>query len=147
MKRETWTSRDGPVLTAIVDLADEGRVHVSPHDVAERTGFDLRTVELALAALASESPPFFQFTDCTGFGDDIRTIDNIRDVSGHARRTVGTWPTPEVLADRLVAGLQQAADNAEDEEEAGRLRRAGQAVSGLGRDVLVNVLGSALGGG
>lgn len=147
MPQETWSTRDEPVLEAIVELVDEGAMRVRPDDLVEQTGFTLETVQRALVALAGEFPPFFEFTDVTSNGSKIREIDAIRNPSGHARRTVKTWPTPEVLADRVIAGLQEAADATDDEEEASRLRRTGQWFGAAGRDVLVSVIGSAMGGG
>lgn len=36
-------------------------------------------------------------------------------LTGHARRTVGTWPTPDAWADGLVEALAEAADQETDE--------------------------------
>ncbi|WP_020387712.1 hypothetical protein [Kribbella catacumbae] len=59
--------------------------------------------------------------------------------TGHARRVVGAWPTPESLADRIIAALNDAADNEPDEAKKGKLRRAAEAVAGVGRDILTDV--------
>lgn len=147
MPQETWSTRDEPVLEAIVEMTDEGAMRVRPDDLTKRTGFELETVQRALVALAGEHPPFFEFSDATSMGSTIREIDNIRNPSGHARRTVKTWPTAETLADRLIAGLEQAADETTDEEEASRLRRTGQWFGAAGRDVLVNIISSTMTGG
>lgn len=147
MPQETWSTRDEPVLAAIVELVDNGAMSVGPHDLVKHTGFDLETVQRALVALAAENPPFFEFSDMTGLDSEIREIENIRNPTGHARRTVRTWPTAETLADRIIAALEQAAAETENEEEAGRLRRAGRWFSAAGRDVLVNVVSTAMTGG
>lgn len=147
MPKETWSTRDEPVLEAIVELVDDGAMRVTPQDLVKHTGFELGTVQRALVALAAEEPSFFEFSDMTTMGSAIREIDNIRNPSGHARRTVKTWPTAETLADRLIAGLEQAADETTDEEEASRLRRTGQWFGAAGRDVLVNIISSTMTGG
>ncbi|MGP4030066.1 hypothetical protein [Actinomadura sp. 3N407] len=146
MLEETWSTRDEPVLEAIVELIDAGNRLVRPHDLASHTGLDIETVQRALVALAHEDPPLFEYTDSTTYGSKYTELDSIRNPTGHARRTVRTWPTAETLADRLIAALQEAADNTEDEEQAGRLRRTGQWFGSAGRDVLVNLIASTITG-
>ncbi len=47
---ETWTSRDLPVLTAIVEVFERtGRV-MSPNEIVEQSGLDADQVETALRA-------------------------------------------------------------------------------------------------
>ncbi|MBP2704422.1 hypothetical protein JOL79_11415 [Microbispora sp. RL4-1S] len=133
----TWESRDLPVLKAIVELADEGEDRIDRSFIEERTGMGHDEVQRALRALAHEEPPFFGYTDTPGYGR--KEILMVFDVTGHARRTVGTWPTPESLADRIVAGLSAAADAESDEERRGWLKRTAAWFGGAGRDVLVDV--------
>ena len=55
---ETWTSRDLPVLTAIVEVFERtGRV-MRPNEIVEQSGLDADQVETALRALEGEDPPF-----------------------------------------------------------------------------------------
>jgi hypothetical protein len=60
--------------------------------------------------------------------------------TGHARRVVGAWPTPEGLADRIIATLNEAAYNEPDEAKKGKLRRGADAVAGVGKDMLTDVM-------
>jgi hypothetical protein len=54
----TWTSRDLPVLTAIVEVYERtGRV-MRPNEIVEQPGVDADHVEAALRALEGEDPPF-----------------------------------------------------------------------------------------
>lgn len=146
MAHETWSTRDEPVLEAIVELLDAAARAVDPPELAERTGLDVESVRRAIIALAHEDPPFFTYSDFSALNGptDLRVI---RNVTGHARRTVGAWPTPEMLADRLIAGIEQAANETDNEEEASRLRRTGQWFGAAGRDVLVNIISTAMTGG
>ncbi|MFG2001705.1 hypothetical protein ACGFNU_21395 [Spirillospora sp. NPDC048911] len=144
---DTWGSRDEPILRAIVELADEGAPHIMPGQLVERTGMDATSVARALNALAREEPPFFQFEDVAELGADGTNILFVHGPTGHARRAVGAWPTPEKLADRIVEGLLREADATEDEEQAGRLRRTASWFGSAGRDILVNVIASGMGGG
>jgi hypothetical protein len=141
----TWTDRDLPVLKAIVELDDEGAYLFGPRELMKHTGLPYGTIRQALIALAGEQPPFFDYTD--GSDDESREIAAIKNISGHARRTVGTWPTPESLAEQIIAGLNAAAEQAPDEEQRSRLQRAAASIAGVGRDVTVNVIATALGQG
>jgi hypothetical protein len=138
----TWETRDLPVLEAIVRLYDEGNQAVEARELTERTGFDYETVQQALWALAYEQPPFFDPIDTSTFG--ARDMAAVRSVSGHARRTVGAWPTPEGLADRIIAALNEAADNEPDEVKKGKLRRGAEAVGGVGKGVITDVLAQVI---
>ncbi|MEV4287379.1 hypothetical protein AB0K40_17885 [Nonomuraea bangladeshensis] len=140
----TWETRDLPVLKAIVEMTDEGAWHIKPQEVAERTGLSQDDVEVAFAALAAEHPPFFSFIDATSLASKRREIGRVYNPTGHARRTVGTWPTAERLADRIIVGLERAADAEEDEEKRGRLKRMAAWFGGAGREVLIEVAGSAI---
>jgi hypothetical protein len=142
--RMTWEQRDLPVLRSIVELTDEGGRYIQPQQIAERTGLDTIAVQRALNALAAEDPSFFEFVDSTALGSASREIGYVKDPTGHARRAVGTWPTADALADRIIAGLNQAADAEEDEDRRGRLRRTAAWFGGAGRDILVNVAGTAI---
>ncbi|MDZ5445742.1 hypothetical protein U2F26_23925 [Micromonospora sp. 4G57] len=137
MVNPTWEERDLPVLRAIVEMSDEGAWIIEPDEIAERVGFDEAKVKSALFALAAEYPPFFSYKDLTTYGG--RDIGFISQPTGHARRTVGTWPTPESLADRLVQAMSEAADKEPDEEKRGRLKTAASWFGNAGRDVLVDV--------
>lgn len=106
------------------------------------TGFEDATVQKALQALADEDPPFFDFSDASSMAG--RFIAAVANPTGHARRTVGAWPTAESLADRLVSALTQAADNEPDEEKRGWLKKTALWLGSAGRDIAVDIAGTAL---
>jgi hypothetical protein len=134
----TWESRDLPVLRAIVEASDDGADHVEPEEIGRRTGLDEATVQRALWALAGENPPYFTYIDFTGMGS--KEMGPVTGVSGHARRTVGTWPTPDAWAEQLIKALNDAAETERDPERKTRLRRAADAVGSLGGQVLGGVI-------
>ncbi|GIH25132.1 hypothetical protein Aph01nite_34420 [Acrocarpospora phusangensis] len=139
----TWEDRDLPVLTAVLEMAEKGRAPMDGYEIAEYLGWDELTVQRSLVALAGERPPFFEFTDTTDFDSDGQEISGIHSPTGHARRAVGAWPTPESLAERLVAALEKAAADAEP-EQAGHLRKTALWLRENGQAVALGVVGNAL---
>lgn len=138
----TWETRDLPVLRALVQAVDEGvGAPIRSDEVIRRTGFDADTVQGALWALAGELPPFFEYRDASTYGGRDLTVVQL---TGHARRTAGTWPTADAWADRLVEALTEAAAQETDEAKRGKLRRAADVLGGLGRDVLAEVVTGAI---
>ncbi|MGW0803394.1 hypothetical protein [Nonomuraea sp. NPDC002799] len=142
----SWKDHDLPVLKAIVQMADEGMAPIQPHQIVDRLHMDPADVRRALAALAGERPPFFQFTDVTGAGSAEREIDGVHSPTGEARRVVGTLPA-EMLARHIVAGLEAAAEAEPDEEKRSELKQTAQFLGGTGWSVLLGVAGNAASAG
>ncbi len=139
----TWATRDLPVLKAIVEMSEQGHYLISPHHIAAHTNMDETEVRRALAALAGEKPPFFEFEDTTDFDSGMREIDAVRNPSGHARRAIGAWPTAEALAREIVAALEAAAEEEPDEEKRENLKQTARFLGGTGWQVLLGVAGNA----
>ena len=118
----TWKDHDLPVLKAIVQMADEGAALIEPHQIVDRLGMNPEDVRGALAALAGEKPPFFQFTDVSDSDSAGREINGIHSPTGEARRVVGMWPA-EMLARQIVAGLEAAAEAEPDGETRDKLKQ------------------------
>ncbi|MBM2621188.1 hypothetical protein JIG36_37370 [Actinoplanes sp. LDG1-06] len=138
MIASTWENRDRPVLGAIVELCDEGSFSVTPEDVAARLDMPLLPVQSSFRALEFEDgDPFFY----RNLGVSGRAVQH---VTGKARRAVGSWPSPEVMAGRLVAGMEQAAEREPDEENRSLLRRTAEWFGGAGRDVAVDVAAAVI---
>ncbi len=130
------------MLQAIVEMSDEHARQIHPEEIAEYTGMDLDKVKLALFALADEDPPFFSYIENSSLvGRDIGAVSR---PTGYARRTVGSWPTPEALADRLVVALNQAADAEPDQEKRGFIKKTALWLGSAGRDIAVEVAATAL---
>lgn len=64
--------------------------------------------------------------------------------TGHARRAVGAWPTPESIADRLISALDEAADREPDPERKGWLRKTAAYLGNAGRDLAVEIGATAI---
>jgi hypothetical protein len=135
----TWETRDLPVLKAIVELSDEGVHYIKPDAIAERTGLDKDQVQLALLALNTESPPYFTPIEA---GAEEPLIIVVKDVTGSARRAVGTWPTGERLAKQIIEGLRAAAEAEPEEEKRSRLQQTIQFLDNAGWGVLLGVAGN-----
>jgi hypothetical protein len=138
--QDTWTTRDLPVLLAIVEGFDDGGRSPGPKQIQEITGLEPETVQRALRALGSEQPSFLAEVK----GSWGKQIIMVGAPTGHARRAVGAWPTAEVLADRLVAAMNDAADSEADDEQKGLLRKAASFLGSAGRDIVVGVAATAL---
>jgi hypothetical protein len=137
MTANTWEARDLPVLRAIVEMSDEGVWHVEPDQIAERTDLGAETVQVALWALACEDPPFFDYINLSGLND--KAIGGIQNPTGHARRTVGTWPKPEDRIEQMIAVLREVAEREPDPKQKSILRMAAEYVAGIPRDVAVGI--------
>ena len=137
---ETWTSRDLPVLTAIVEVFERtGRV-MSPNEIEEQSGLRADEVEAALRALEGEDPPFITKLERRASGG----IGLVGKPTGHARRAVGAGPTLESIADRLITALDEAADREPDPERKGWLRKTAGYLGNAGRDLAVEIGATAI---
>lgn len=141
---DTWENRDLPVLAAIVAMTEEGETHPEPAAIAQRTGLDDVAVDRALWSLAAESPPFFQYLDGSTFAG--RSMIAVHDPTGHARRTVGAWPTPEAWAVRFLAALEEAAESEPDAVKRSKLRKVVESVREAGTGVIVGVAANVISG-
>lgn len=134
--KDTWASRDLPVLDATVTLIDEGELLPEVTDIAQRSGLDIRSAFLALLALKGE------YVDLQITGEPGASY--VRGVTSAARRAVGQWPTPESLADQLAAAFRTAAETEPDEEKQSRLRQVAGFLGSAGRDIAVGVIGQVI---
>ena len=137
---ETWTSRDLPVLRAIVDIYEETGSPMGPDAVETATEFDAETVQAALRALDSEEPPYISKLERVMTGDIIF----IGAPTGHARRAVGAWPTAETIADRLVKALDEAAEREPNPERKSWLSKTATYLGNAGRDLAIEIGATAI---
>jgi hypothetical protein len=137
MVRDTWVSRELPVLDAAVSLLDEGIDFPEATDIAERSGLDVKDVARALLALRGEYVDLLQ-----SMGDPGGWA--VREVTSAARRAVGQWPSPEGVVDALAEAFGSAAEQEPDSEKKGRLRQVGSFLSGTGRDVATEVVSKVI---
>jgi hypothetical protein len=141
MTEDTWTTRDLPVLRAVVDINEQdGEYLTDANDIERATGFDGETVQRALRALSSY-PSHFEKVLETSAG-----IDSVGPPTAEARRAAGAWPSPENLLERLIAALQYAAkDETREPEERSKLKQAASVLGSLATQLAINALGGAAG--
>ena len=135
--KDTWASRDLPVLDAAVGLVDQmfaDSRYPEGGDIAARTGLDIQSVGLALNALADD------FIEVQRTGDFARW--GVPRVTSAARREVGQWPTAENVIERLAAGIEQAAETESDPEQKRRLLTVARELGGAAKSIAVNVASS-----
>lgn len=140
--RDTWSDRDGLVLNALVEAFDDPdkQPAMTVETLVDATGLVERDVRAALIALQREDPPLIDGLRVIGERHPIQ----IMDVTAEAYRRVGAWPTPERLVDRLVAGLQRAADDEPDEIRRSRMRQIALDLAGAFRGVATEVAAAAV---
>jgi DNA-binding PadR family transcriptional regulator len=131
-----WATRDLPVLTSIVRRVEATGV-ANKSDIQSDTGLDDSTLDRSIRALQEDGYCETYFEGGGNFG--------VMSITGRARRTVGAWPSPESLVERLTTALRQQLADAPTEEQKTRVRKALEIVTGVTREVLVNAAGSALG--
>jgi hypothetical protein len=136
----TWEGRDLPVLDAVVRLFDED-VDAMPDvaQIAKLTGREPAEVHRALRALEGV---FIRVPEMSvGASAEDYYVDGVTPL---ARQAVGQWPSPELWADRIISGLQEAAEREQDPARRSRLRATAEGLAGFGRDVLVGVLSGGI---
>jgi predicted ArsR family transcriptional regulator len=136
--RETWVTRELPVLDATVAMLDESYM-VTVSDIAGRTGLDAATVARALEAL---DPDYVDFRKTTTGGDP--TFWYVLKATPQARRAVGQWPTPDSFVTKLAAELSAAASSEEDAERRTLISYAARLIGDTLRDVAVRAAGQVL---
>lgn len=112
-----------------------------PQQIVEKSGLSEEEVHAALRALMAEDPPFLTNAQLR---TAVGRVTLAGAPTGHARRAVGSWPTAEALATRLVAGIEAAADQMDDEEKKGWLRKTASYLANAGRDVAVEIAATAI---
>ncbi len=138
----TWFVRELPVLEAVVELLEEPDhlgAFVQVSQIVERTGIDAHTVHSALTAM---EPVYVTVQRVLSGGDP--NLYMVTGITAEARRAVGQWPSPELMVDSFLMALASAVDQEVDHDKKSRLRSAFDAITAVGRDVLVNVITSAL---
>jgi len=132
---DTWSNRDLPVLRTIVRGYDDEGVSPDTDAITQSTGLSEDDVKRAIRALEQEDPPYL-LNVLWGGANNIWSSGT---PTGHARRAVGSWPTAESLATRIVDGLAEAASQEDDAETANWLRKTAQYLGAAGRDVGINI--------
>lgn len=135
----TWYTRELPVLNAALELLEEHDYdqHPNVNSLAPLVGLGERDVAKALRALGGEYLDVY--TDLAGWDSAM-----VRDVYPAGRRAAGQWPTPEFVAQRLIAGLEAAAVDEADPERKSKLKQTAVFLGSSGKDLLINLVASVI---
>jgi DNA-binding MarR family transcriptional regulator len=130
---DQWYSRDLLVLHEVAcAFANDPQATPEASDIAKALDLDEDLVGIIGESLKE-----------AGYVDGITTSSDgiiiFTKLTPAGRREVGLWPSPETAADRLLAALQAAVDNAPTEEAKSKARRALDAVVSAGRDFAIDV--------
>lgn len=137
--KDTWASRDLPVLDAVVTaLEDDYRVNAA-QVAAAVTGIAADDVVKAFYALQGTFTG--QVTVHMGTGPQRFFVGA---VTADARRAVGQWPTAEGLIATFAAGITRAAEGEGDPERRRRLLAVARELAGAAKTIAVNVASEIL---
>jgi hypothetical protein len=144
--RETWTTRELPILRAALARLDRGEdAHLELDELRVQVGIPAAEFRAAIEALSNATPPYLDVMIGNGWAGE-RSNGMLDGVCERTRRELGTWPTAERFVSELAAALSKAAEDEQEPEQKGRLRAAADALAGFGRDVAVAVAAKHLGG-
>lgn len=135
---ETWTTRDRPILEAIVVAEQNGVLKLRPQALVKTTGLDEDQVQLGLKALVQAG----YIGGRQGQGTRQLVLDDIRPLE-RARREVGQWPSGDATRTFLEMLEKQIAVESDPVQKSG-LQKFLVAAKEVGQDVLTSVLTSVV---
>lgn len=133
---DTWTTRELPILEAVLKLEEADTKQVRSSDLARMAGLTDAEARRAWAALAEDG--YVRSSQMLGgsFNQWVAVYPRLR---GKGRRAVKQWPADGY--DALLAALDERIAAAEPAEQS-KLVRFRDGLIGMGRDVAVDVLGA-----
>jgi hypothetical protein len=131
---DRWHSRDFRVLLEVARLID---AHEEFDVEALEPALQLSESDVQDALIALESGRYVQLHGNRTASGDMYVFGVT--LLERGRRSVGLWPNEEHAADALIDLLTQAADQVEDEDDAGALQRAGRLLRGVPSAVIADV--------
>ena len=141
----TWATRELPILVATLRRLDAGEDSAAIEDIGREASLSPRELLAGVRALESADPPYVRAQLAGGWSDERFGGGVISTVSERARRELGAWPSADDLLEQLVAVLAAAADEESEPERKSLLRAAADVLSGMARDIAVNVISARLG--
>ncbi|MGH3481478.1 MAG: hypothetical protein ACRDQD_32265 [Nocardioidaceae bacterium] len=135
---DRWHDRDFPALLATARILESD----TPEDAdtqleAFQKAAGLSERELVRALIGLEQAGYIETQGVAPLAGDPTIW--VTGLTERGRRKTGLWPDEESTADALVDLLAQAADQVEDEDDAGALRKAGRLLRGVPSAVLADV--------
>lgn len=136
MLNDRWHATDFPVLLEVARRIERRDGSISAHRVAEALGRDHNDVIHSLLSLAE---PGGWVVGQPLRGDNQILAFMVGGLTERGRRATGLWPSEEAAADALLDLLAQAAEQVEDPDDAGVLRKASRMLKGVPSAVLSDV--------
>jgi hypothetical protein len=136
-----WETLHFPVLKASVEgvIADRTSMGVNLRQLATTTGLELTDVLAAVRQLQHTGHLELRLVGPAARGRVVR-------VSEKALQEVGQWPTAETGVDRLIAALEQIAQNTDDDDERTRLQQFAGFLKSSGQQVGLSLVTAVLTG-
>jgi DNA-binding IclR family transcriptional regulator len=134
----TWAKREAPILEAVLTIEEDDEDRMSSSQVADKVGLPEAEVMRALTAL--NEADFVTWSQVAGLGFSKLYIRPR--LLERGRRAVGQWPVDGF--DALVEILDERIRREPAGDERTKLERLRAAVGGMGRDVIVDVVGAWL---
>ena len=141
---DTWFSRDLPVLDAIVREIDNtlfSGTYPQLSDIAGITGLEI--LHVGSAALALDNAGLIELHQTMTGGNPGPW--SVMGVAGNARQLVGAWPTPESLARDLYQQIENLSASEANPTKSSWFKNFLGGTSAIGKDVVVEVLATAIG--
>jgi hypothetical protein len=133
---DLW-SLDLQVLTCVVEHIERGDAPLRSTVVVEELNAANDEIFRSLRRLTDN-----------GYIDATATLGGeylIKRTTERGLRAASAWPDDaERLASKLIEALADAAENEPEPEKRGKIRAAAKSVAGMGKDVLTDVLATAL---
>jgi hypothetical protein len=126
MLDDQWEARDRPVLVDVARKLTEMQRTLSTGDPD------------TMAAIVALTPTYLN-ARVQRTGDGKPYVATIQGLTDRGRREVGLWPNEEATADALIDLLETAADQAEDSDDAGALRKAARQLKTVPAGVIAAV--------
>jgi len=133
---DVWTTRDYPMLVAIMKYVDAEEVPLQSYDLD--TDLDDEDKRRALRALEAQG-----LIKASYRGD---WPDGVESVSGRAYELTGLHPDGDDVREHLVSVLEQLADKTEDKEEASKIAKMAKQFGTLSRDTVAGVFSAMVSG-
>ncbi|MDZ5662362.1 hypothetical protein SFC79_11355 [Nocardioides sp. S-58] len=137
--RDTWQSRELPVLVAAAQILDLGE-RVTPHELADAVDLDLDLVEAACEALVPTYLTAGRSPARMGGPGQLILIG----LTDQGRRATGLWPDGDTAVEQLLDALRQAESLTSDPDDQTALRKAGGQLASVSRGVLAEVIAAVV---
>lgn len=138
--RNTWAERELPILRIALREIDAGQHHVALEAIRSETGLEVDQMRAASRALESAG-----YIEVQGRAMGPRVSGYVMGVGERTRRELGSWPAPDNVVARLIAALDQAAEEEAEPERKSKLRAVAQGLGGVARDIAVGAISAQLG--